>query len=393
MLVLDQSSSMTPAIAALQAAATYFVSQFQPGRDRIGLVVLGGSAIIAYPPGDWGKDPVSATLAGPDTNWANTPDSAAAPNIYTSINNLSYRSNTGTAEALMYAYRELVAANQPGALNVIVLFTDGQPNGISAYFNPVVGSSVLSTSTCTYKTDGGNSAHSMIGWMAQWGNYLSGTNPSNGVAIFKRAQTDQTDKTTIGAWLSATNYGEPVISGTPPTNCSFASNQKNDYKDIQFPTKDLYGNYLNGPSAVGAANYTALDYQLAQIWSSTNQGCLDPGSTGARQNWSLTNSVADACQVGLASWNAADMAAYQIHQHTGTTITPLIYCLGYEGDGGDDPAFMTRLANISANPYSGTTNSVYDSTKPKGMYIQVQTQADMQPAFQSILAEILRLSL
>jgi Flp pilus assembly protein TadG len=394
MLVLDQSSSMTPAIAALQAAATYFVQQFQPGRDRLGLVALAGSAIIAYPYGDWGKDPVSATLAGPDTSWANTPDSALAPNIYTSINNLVPRSNTGTAEALMYAYDELVAANQPGALNVIVLFTDGQPNGISANFNLTGSSSVLSTSACSYKSVAAGSTTSMVGWMAQWGNFVSGTATPNGVAVFKRMQTDQTDEATIGGWLSDSS-GEPVLpdgNNQPAKGCSYYSNQKNDYKDIQFPTKDLYGNYLNGPSAIGAANYTANDYQLSYIWSATSQGCLDT-SNGSRQTWSLTNSVADACQVGLASWNAADMAAYQIHQHQGTTITPLIYCLGYEGDGGDDPAFMTRLANIPTNPYGGATNAVYDSTKPKGMYIQVQTQADIQPAFQSILAEILRLSM
>ena len=406
MLVLDQSSSMTPAIAALQAAATYFVSQFQPGRDRLGLVVLGGSAIIAYPPGDWGKDPVSATLAGPDTNWANTPDSATSPNIYTSINNLVARSNTGTAEALMYAYDELVAANQPGALNVIVLFTDGQPNGISANFNLTGSSSVLGapawnsaggTSACQYKNAAAGSATSMVGWIAQWGNYASGTNTNkNGFGIAGRMQTDQTTYNTIGGWLSGNS--EPILASgvnQPAYKCNYTSGTPpngTDQKDLTFPAADLYGNSTSGPSSIGAANYTANDYQLSYIWNASSQGCLDT-SNGARQTWSNTHSVADACQVGLASWNAADMAAYQIHQHSGNTITPLIYCLGYEGDGGDDPAFMTRLANIPTNPGNGAANAVYDSTKPKGMYIQVLTQADMQPAFQSILAEILRLSL
>jgi Flp pilus assembly protein TadG len=392
-LVLDQSSSMVPAMSALKAAATYFVSQFQPGRDRLGLVVLGGSAITAYPSGDWGKDPLSGGLSGPDVNWANTPDSAASPNIYTSITALVARSNTGTAEALMYGYDELVAANQPGALNVLVLFTDGQPNGISAYFNPQVNSSMQGGTTCTYApNDGGNSAHSIIGWMAQWGGFKSGTSSPQGFGIGQREQTDKTSHTTVGAWLSDTG-SDPLVangSGQPGHGCNFVSSTYNDYKDIKFTTKDLYGNYLNGPSAVGAANYTANDYQLSFIWTASSQGCLDT-SNGARQTWNLTHSVADACQVGLASWNAADMAAYQIHQDT--TIKPHIYCLGYEGNGGDDPAFMTRLANIQTNPGNGAANAVYDATKPQGLYIQVQTQADIMPAFQSILAEILRISL
>ena len=49
----------------------------------------------------------------------------------------------------MTAYKELQAANQPGALNVIVLFTDGQPNGITANFNNTV--SVVGAYTVTPK--------------------------------------------------------------------------------------------------------------------------------------------------------------------------------------------------------------------------------------------------
>ncbi|MEI9975368.1 MAG: vWA domain-containing protein [Ignavibacteriota bacterium] len=397
-LVLDRSTSMAPpdgSINSLLPAATYFVSQFQPGRDQIGLVAFGGSAIIAYPPADWGKDPATATLAGPDIHWADTPDSASAPNIYTSIKAIKAGSNTGTAEALMFAYKELVAANKPGALNVIVLFTDGQPNGISAYFNPtpVTNSSVLSSSPCTYRTDSGNTARSMIGWIGQGGGFKSGTATKNGSGINSLMQTNNTYRTTIGAWLA--NPNEPLIGGTPATNCKFATtgNGTNDYLDIKFPLADRYGNSTSGPSSVGAAHYTALDYQKSFIWTDNDQGCLNT-SNGARTTWNpATSSVADACQVGLASWNAADMAAYQIHQHAGTTIKPVIYCLGYEGSGGDDPEFMTRLANIPTNPSTGAANSVYDSTQPKGMYIQVVKQADIMPAFESIVAEILRISL
>ena len=303
------------------------------------------------------------------------------------------RSNTGTAEGLMYAYKELQAANLPGALNVIVLFTDGQPNGISAHFNAPSPNSYMQSGTgCTNVSDGGNSAKSIAGWIAQWGGFKSGTGKPTaftspqGFGIGQREQTDKTSHTTVAGWLSAGSDPQAANTG----GCAVTSNTYNDYKDVKFPTQDLYGNYLNGPSAVGATNYTANDYQKSFIWTATSQGCLDQ-SNGNRQNWSLSNSVADACQVGLASWNAADMAAYQIHQDT--TLKPHIYCLGYEGNGGDDPAFMTRLANIQKNPADNSTNSVYDSTKPQGMYIQVLTQADIQPAFQSILAEILRISL
>jgi len=60
-LVLDRSSSMDHVINgvnvrdAMKAGAAYFVSQFQSTRDRLGLIVFGGSTIIAYPSADWRK--------------------------------------------------------------------------------------------------------------------------------------------------------------------------------------------------------------------------------------------------------------------------------------------------------------------------------------------------
>lgn len=107
------------------------------------------------------------------------------------------------------------------------------------------------------------------------------------------------------------------------------------------------------------------------------------------------NEVGDACQVGLASWNAADMAAQQIRNDT-HGLKPLIYCMGYEGNGGDDPYLMVRLANVpSYKTTAGVTitNTVYNSTKTSGAYLQITQLSDIQPGFQSVLAEILRLAL
>jgi Flp pilus assembly protein TadG len=384
-LVLDRSSSMGPALAALQSGATYFVSQFQPSRDRLGLVVFGGSAIIAYPSGDWLKDPQAAGLSGPDTSWASTPDSSAAPNIYTSINNIAIDSNTGTAEALMYAWDEIKAAAQPGALNVIVLFTDGQPNGITAKFNTSTGTSAMRTSgvnppasTCSYKpTDSGLAARSMIGWMAQWGGFASGGS-NDGHGIFQRMQLNNTAQTTVSGWLQ-TGTNEPLLTTGPGTGCAYELNSGNVNADVTIPVQDLYGNSTTGTNS---GSYTTADYQKSEIWSNE----CNPGRAAAQN---LTQSQ-DACQIGLASWNAADQAARQIHGDT--TYLPVIYSLGYEGNGGDDPAFMTRLANLPKIPGTTTTNTVYDATKPKGMYIQVQNQNDIQPAFQSVMSEILRIA-
>jgi Flp pilus assembly protein TadG len=364
-LALDRSSSIGSSLPAVQAGATYFVSQFQPGRDRVGLVVFGGSAIVAYPPGDWN----TLLPTGPDTDFM-----TANPSITTLISQIKVFSNTGTAEALMLAYQELKAANQPGALNVIVLFTDGLPNGISANFNPVGSTAIKSSSTCAYKDDGGNPARSMIGWIAQGQGYKAGgTADSNGIQ--KRMQSSGTS---VSAWLGSGN--EPVLdhsSGQPGYNCAYAANTAQVASDLnQIPALDLYQNSTSG---MYDPPYTKTDYTQSKIWSDTT-AC----NNGHRQPYN-PNATGDACQIGLASWNAADMAAKQIRKDN--TLLPVIYCMGYEATGGTDPALMQRLANVNV-----ASNTVYDKTKPQGMYIQIFTPNDIMPAFQSVLAEILRLT-
>ncbi len=49
---------------------------------------------------------------------------------------------------------------------------------------------------------------------------------------------------------------------------------------------------------------------------------------------------------------------------------------------------MQRLANINVS-----TNTVYNSTKPSGKYIQIQNINDIAGAFASLAEEILRISM
>jgi hypothetical protein len=186
-------------------------------------------------------------------------------------------------------------------------------------------------------------------------------------------QTNNTAQTSVTNWLK--NGTEPVLSGTPSMGCAYVSNQANIPSDLTIPTVDYFGNSTTGSNV---APYTTVDYQQAEIWGNECAG-------GSRTPLNL-NATGDACQVGLASWNAADMAGRQIKADT--TLLPVIYCMGYEGNGGDDPALMRRLSNVNV-----ASNTVYDATKPQGIYIQVASVNDITPAFQSVLAEILRLAM
>jgi len=418
--VIDRSSSMTGTLGVLIPAAQTFVEGFTAARDHLGLVVFGGSAIVAYPLSDWGQLP---PVTGPDTHFRDTPDTAQAPNMIDAIGDITIGTNTNTAEGLTLAYKELQKANLPGALNVIVLFTDGQPNGITANFNSSTG---VGNGTNNYGTAGpvvnstycqnysvapnaglpGTVGKSMLGWFAQWGGYVGASNypkyDTSVNGIWSLAQFDKTTQTSVVGWLQ--NGSEALVSGASSSNpgykCDYQSGTNNVIKDLtQIPAADYWGDStigLNNVSAgvgVGAGTYHYADYQQSSIWQGTGM-CNEDANLGGvplilKGNIPHSNPTAtyqsNSCQIGLASWNAADMAAYTIHQDA-AGLRPMIYALGFEGNGGDDPAFMRRLANLSSS-------TVYNPGQPQGMYIQITTQADIGPALQSVLAEILRLSL
>jgi Flp pilus assembly protein TadG len=117
MLVLDTSSSMgtgnpPPAgspCAEMVTAAQNFVNMFSPF-DQIGLVIFDYTAHL--------KD-------APTTSRAQ---------VISDIQGIRCNNNTNTISALELAYQQIQAANLPLALNSIVLFTDGSPNGVSANF-------------------------------------------------------------------------------------------------------------------------------------------------------------------------------------------------------------------------------------------------------------------
>ncbi len=326
MLVLDRSSSMGSAGALptssgnnhgqwpILNAATSFVNQFAVGRDNVGLVVFGGSYFIANP---------SLTFQ---------------PAIVNDISVIVSSGNTGTSQALWQAYNALANLNQPGALNVILFFTDGLPNGITADFiRPV--DLRTNPSTCSPL------ATTMQGWIAQINGFSDsgcpGANCVNGLF-------------SPGPLATASTQDGGVISGT---GCQFVGNAKNVYKDFKsIPTQDIYGNQTNP-----ASPYKSVD---------------------------LTG-IGKPSQIGAASSNAADQAAQRMRAGTLNNIVPLVDAIGFVDSPGapekPDPVLMKRVANTQDSP-------IYDSTKPTGLYILANDQDELQAAFLQIASQILRLS-
>lgn len=246
-MVLDRSGSMADSgsCGPMKAAAQEFVDLWSNGRDTLGLVTFMQSANVDYAP----------------SNQFQT----SSPTLKSVIGNIVCTSSTASADALHLAYQQIKAINQPGALNVVVFFTDGLPNGVRANY-PIV-----STSKCL--------ATSIEGSIAEG-------SPSSGIFDVTGVPDSKGPK------------GLVQISG-----CAYLKNSNRVDQDVAFiPDQDVWGNSTFG--------YRSVTTYSDQSKPSYNHIRVD-----------------DPNNIDSASRNAADSQAHTIR--TDSTFQPIIETIGY----------------------------------------------------------------
>src|ERR1700691_94351 len=340
-VVIDRSGSMQAAgvCGTMIAAAQNFVGYFSNGIEEVGLVTFIDGYNLSYAP----------TLNF-DSN---------VPSLTTVIGQVNCFGDTGTAGALNQAYAQLLAVNEPGALNLIVFFTDGQPNGIAANFpvkthadtryNSYPNNTASLTSTPASNC---SSTTTLQGEMAWWPAVdYSGPPTPTGDTEGLFAVTSSSDSTT----------SEQVASGL--TGCAMASNQGAMRKDVAYiPAADLYLNAVTGYLSFASTDlYPSGNPYVGQIRVDTPTAVVG------------------------ASVNAADNQATAIRNDP--NLIPVIYSIGLGGTTSQpiDATFMERLANDPRSP-------IYNSAKPSGEYVYSPTATDLTGAFQQVASEILRIS-
>lgn len=365
-LVLDRSYSIALGgnCANLISSAKSFVNDFVDGTDTMGLVDFQASANEDFPAASNFK--------------------TASKNINSYIGQLQCTGYTNTADALATAYNRLQQIGQLSANNVIVLFTDGNADTISADF-PVrtlntskttvynwlpIGSSNPSTvqqgaSTCksTIKT--------LSGVITNLPGGLTSANDVGGVY----QDTAQAISWVSPYQSSGSGYPFPAaaVSGT---NCYFTSTSTYSYpyntlairNDVYIPLTD------NSQYKVSLVN---------SYWTQS----ADYVSTGPYKNKGLRTDTTDS--VNDAALSDADNMANMIRGGTassGPAIQATIYTIGL----GNPPAevintdFLERVANDARAPG-------YNSSQPTGLFILCNSSG-LQSAFQQIASQILRLS-
>lgn len=371
MMVLDRSNSMntspSSACQSMVAAAQGFLSIFVPTHDDVGLITFQTGANLDYSP----------TV---NFNLANPPSSSVSLNA--TLGTLVCAGDTSSAQGISMAYYgsgsplaggiQQMRAARPQALNVILFFTDGEPNGINATYP------IKALSDQRYGT----------GWTGSTpppdqsynNTYSDGASGCNSSDVLSGVIADGSQETaTSNAGLNATGYTVAVLSaaGVPITNnsnpttisapgCAFPNSNwqysMNGRLDVAYiPTTDNYGN-----STVGS-----------------EFGTLDLFTSGNYVNQIRPDVPRTARYV---SFNAADSIAHTIRNDM-TDGGTVIYTIGLQGNEtmAINQNFMERLAN---DPRADN----YDSAKPTGMFVLAANQSQLGDAFLQVASQILHLS-
>jgi Flp pilus assembly protein TadG len=416
MLVLDRSFSIQMAgeCSTMIAAAKAFTGQFAEGRDNIGLVSFGADVLMEQAP---------TTSFQSVLGYTNDQGSGAGL-----IDNINCQGNTNTATAISVAYNQLWTMNLPGALNVLVMETDGLPNTLTLNFwdstNNVVG--LTSSSTCTDNSGGklykdtAASSFSTIQWTPKiplgTTSYLSGNPTTTAAGLVGAVGTaDPGDGAgSIFIFMQQPYYGTmmPAPGGSSSSNfeSTWATSASGHAQGCAWADASA------GPSAGGSSNYpsTLSDFAwfpLTDVFG--NQ--LNP-STNPYQTVTLTSDSKHIANSGYTNYragaqNAADNAAYNARQgydlpspNTSTVMQASIFIIGLGGSGGSppDPILMQRMANDPNGDEFNTTpqfsacsaepTCVTYSSQPQGLLVYSNSPSEWSEGFLTLSSQILRLS-
>jgi Flp pilus assembly protein TadG len=367
-VVMDRSGSLaiSNSCAAVQQAAINFVNKFSNGSDQLGLVTFAASTHVDFAIANNFLG-ASGTLPAP---------SSTVPQL---INGITCQQSTSSAMALWYGYDQLVGLNQPTALNVILFFTDGKPTGVN------VNMPIAASSTCT-------SAHSATGSIPY--KYINGlyntyTNTDEWFGISDPINAGYSTPgdngpTTDGNYSVNCGYvGGTGNTGVPPNgvaNYLAAQTQTSDFLGV--PEADVFGDQMVSGYGGNSAYLTGV----TTVTSGTNHFIDISNATNADY---MTQNAADYAAQAIRAGAVEAASATGLLNNIGKGLSNvIIYTVGLGN--APYPLSVPLLERISNDP----TSNIYVAppTEQQGKFILAPTSADINAAFASIAAEILRIA-
>ena len=387
-----------------------FLNAFSP-YDTVGVVSFDYTAHNIYPP---------------STNFKASGSGGAAQ----AIANLQCGNNPNTTAGLELGYRQIKSVNQVLGQNVLVLFTDGSPNGVTANFpvrhsvdtrlgpsNTVSSQSSSSKTACTNQNGQtmcvnmpvtcNNSVSTVYGTLVQWNatNVLSG--PRSG--LYPAFDGDP-----------APVFPGNANGGTCPSGNTM---EMVDQTIAYIPDTDFFGNsthsdwddwiYQTNPGTVDTTKYTitagnSATKNMGALWSThasvgaaTAIGSAAPSNffpTGTPYAGKFRPDLLNA--ITASSMNSAVNEAARIRSDT--SYKPVIHTIYLQGNGQDpvDRSFLQIIANkanidpilYNASGTASYANSQYQASQATGYWLQTTNALELKQQFATIAGSLLRLS-
>ena len=371
MLVLDRSGSMGTSCGNLITAAKTFTGQFSAGRDKIGAISFADNAYLHSVP---------TTTFQTSLGYINSFGTGNGE-----LDTIACAGGTATPQAIALAYNELYKINQPGALNVIVVETDGRPNTVTVNFWDGTTSALASGSSCldaNNKNKGAGGFASLAAlppWTAGHSMNSGGTGymadiPAGIIGGIGGTDTGNTAFFLFNSWttVKTNTYSEVTTGGgsTPQysaaNGCSMATTHSANGAPTDLtwlPTTDVYGSNLIN-------SFLQLRVPL-------------PGDICTAL--SMT-------QIRAAAFNATDSVASRARTNANLPVT--VFAIGFTSS--VDDTILQRISNdpdwFSSASCVSSGDCVVNTNQPEGTYVFAATTADLIPAFLTLSSQILRLS-
>lgn len=297
------------------------------------------------------------------------------------------------------AWNEIYKTRLPGALNAIILFTDGQPTAgtfnyaVPASMDPTgTAQSALRTSSgckdsrAKATSNGGDIVANPPNWLVNQAN--SGSTLSLGSGSFWSPLSGPVGGlygdgiSLFGMWpfysapgSNVTSLENVVLSSSDAPGCAFPTNNNslgNPTTDLAFmPPQDIFGNSTSGYRTGLATSSIQNSYRIT-----------------------VTKPNAYNVNFNLAD-NAANFARSP-HSYSDGTAMPgtLIFTIGLGGNGGVDYTLLQRIANDPNADSHGAYPAypAYDTTQPIGTFVYSSDTSQLQAAFTRLASMILRIS-
>jgi Flp pilus assembly protein TadG len=332
-LVLDVSGSIGARWPAVRDAARTFVESFDAKSDRLSLVLYSsGAKVVDLMPSTRGFD---------------------KSRVVSDIPNSLPGGSTAMAEGLYRGWDELrsVPGGQQSSLRVVVLFSDGAPNGVPGIYDAKPGS-----------------AQSLI------------------TSDFPNHSPDPGDHTTDTPVLAGL-YDTGTLTGTPqyglqlPWNSTTTLASQNS--GLRYlPLKSFHGHRRSAGIPFEFDLQTSA-LTVNDIPQSTKRGLRNKvGTRYPADVWNTNNAARNLVEI-IANAARNDDGDYRVRIYTIGMGDLVRYKLGTSLEKSED--ILMRIANDAKS-------LDFNEDQLEGKYYFAETEADVAPAFQALQSQIVRLT-